>query len=213
MSENNQNLTGWQKFIKRITKAKDIEHEDEIMTDHNYDGIRELDNVLPPWWVWGFYITIAISVFYYIMVFMGNYNQEKEYQEEIAQAKIEHEAWLKEDMKNHPEKYTEAKAYTDKASLDKGKELFMSKGCIACHGVDGGGGIGPNFTDNVTILGCDFKSIFNTISKGGRPGKGMVAWENSISKEDRQLLASYILSLKGTSPANPKDPEGDIKCD
>jgi cytochrome c oxidase cbb3-type subunit 3 len=212
MSEN-KHLTGWQKLMKKLTKAKDIEHEDEILTDHNYDGIRELDNVLPPWWLYGFYITIAISIFYYIMVFMGNYNQEQEYKDEVAQAKVEHEAWLKKDKKLHPEKYTAAKAYTDKAHLEKGKALFMSKGCIACHGVDGGGGIGPNLTDNVTILGCDFKDIFNTISKGGRPGKGMVAWESSISKEDRQLLASYVLSLRGTKPANPKPPQGEIKCD
>lgn len=210
MSNNINNLTAWQRFIKRWTKANELGKEEEIMTDHNYDGIRELDNVLPPWWVAGFYITIAISIFYYIMVFMGNYNQEQEYLDSVAQAKIEHEAWLKEDMKLNPEKYTEAKAVTDISSLNKGKELFASKGCIACHGINGGGGIGPNLTDNKWILEADFKGIFNVISKGGRPGKGMVAWENSISKEDRQLLSSYIISIQGTSPSNPKSPEGDI---
>ena len=208
MSENNQNLSAWQRFLKKITKANELGKEEEIMTDHNYDGIRELDNVLPPWWVAGFYITIAISVFYYIMVFMGNYNQEKEYQDEVAQAKMEHEAWLKA----HPEA-NKVVAYTDKAHLDKGKELFMAKGCIACHGIDGGGGIGPNLTDKVSIFGCGIEDIFRTISKGGRPGKGMIAWENSVSKEDRQLLASFVLSLRGTTPANPKEPQGDKKCD
>ncbi len=209
MSENN-NLTGWQKFIKRWTKANEIGKEDEVMTDHNYDGIRELDNVLPPWWVAGFIITIVISVFYYIMVFTGNYNQEQEYKDSIAEAKIEHAAWEKQDRINNPEKYTAAKATTDAASLKKGKELFLAKGCIACHGVDGGGGIGPNLTDNKWVLGGGFEKIFNTISKGGRPGKGMVAWEASISKTDRQLLASYIISIQGTTPTNPKSPEGEI---
>ncbi len=209
MSENN-NLTAWQKFIKRWTKANEIGKEDEVMTDHNYDGIRELDNVLPPWWVAGFYITIAISIFYYIMIFMGNYNQEQEYKDSIAQAKIEQEAWEKQDRIDNPEKYTAAKATTDAASLQKGKELFSTKGCVACHGIDGGGGIGPNLTDNKWILGGGFDNVFKVITKGGRPGKGMVAWETSISKEDRQLLASYIISIQGATSTNPKAAEGEI---
>ncbi len=210
MSNNIENLSAWQRFIKKMTKANEIGKEEDIMTDHDYDGIRELDNVLPPWWLYGFYITIAISIFYYIMIFMGNYNQEKEYAESVEQGKKEVAAWIEKDKKAHPEKYTEAKAYTDAAHLAQGKKLFTEKTCFACHGADGGGGIGPNLTDNKWILGGGIKNIFNTITKGGRPGKGMVAWESSITKEERQLLASYIISLQGTTPANPKAPQGDI---
>jgi cytochrome c oxidase cbb3-type subunit 3 len=210
MSNNIENLSGWQKFIKSMTKANEIGKEEDVMTDHDYDGIRELDNVLPPWWLYGFYITIAISIFYYVMIFMGNYNQEQEYADDVAQAKKDIAAWKAQDQKDHPENYTEAKAFTDAASLAKGKELFAAKTCTACHAADGGGGIGPNLTDDKWVLGGGIKSIFNTITKGGRPGKGMVAWEASISKEDRQLLASYIISLQGTTPANPKAAEGDI---
>ncbi len=210
MSNNIENLSGWQKFVKNMTKANELGKEEDIMTDHDYDGIRELDNVLPPWWLYGFYITIAISVFYYVMVFMGNYNQEKEYAAEVAEGKANVAAWRAQDKKDHPEKYTEAKAATDAASLAKGKQLFTEKTCFACHAADGGGGIGPNLTDNKWVLGGGFKKVFNTISKGGRPGKGMVAWEATISKADRELLASYVISLQGTTPANPKAAEGDI---
>ena len=202
---NNQNMSFWQKFMKSMTKANDLEREHEVLLDHDYDGIKELDNVLPPWWLWGFYITIAISLFYYVAVnIFGWYGQENEYQQEVA---------LFETYKSeHPELFSTAnlKALTDEASIAKGKILFTEKTCVACHLVDGGGLIGPNLTDKYWIFGGDFQNVFNTIAKGGRPGKGMVAWESTINKDDRQLLASYVLSLQGTTPANPKAAEGDL---
>ena len=211
MSNNIENLSGWQKFIKKMTKAHELGKEEDIMTDHDYDGIRELDNVLPPWWLYGFYITIAITIFYYIVIHaFGWYNQEQEYVDSVEQGKKDIAAWMAKDKEANPDKYTEAVAFTDAENLAKGKELFTSKTCFACHAADLGGGIGPNMTDDKWILGGDFKSIFNTISKGGRPGKGMVAWESTISKMERQQLASYIMSMQGTTPASPKAAEGDI---
>jgi cytochrome c oxidase cbb3-type subunit 3 len=203
---NKQNMSFWQKFMKSMTKANDLDREDEVMLDHDYDGIKELDNVLPPWWLYGFYITIAISIFYYVGIhILGLYqNQDKEYLQEVAN--------FEEYKAANPELFSTANltALKDEASLSKGKVLFKDKTCVVCHLVDGGGLIGPNLTDKNWILGGDFQSIFNTITKGGRPGKGMVPWESTISKDDRQLLASYILSLQGTTPAVPKAPEGDI---
>ena len=101
-------------------------------------------------------------------------------------------------------------ALTDATSLAEGKVLFETKTCVACHLNDGGGSIGPNLTDEYWITGGGFENVYNTISKGGRPGKGMIAWETVLSTKERQLLASYILSLKGTSPAVPKAAEGDL---
>lgn len=198
-------MSSWQKFMKSMTKANDLEREEEVMLDHDYDGIKELDNVLPPWWLYGFFITIGISVFYYVAIYiLGWYGQADEYKAEVAQ--------FEEYKAQHPELFSTANltALTDAESLAKGKVLFTEKTCVACHLPDGGGLIGPNLTDKNWILGGDFQSVFNTISKGGRPGKGMVAWESTISKDDRQLLASYVLSLQGTTPANPKAPEGDL---
>ena len=193
-----------------MTKAHDLNKEEEIMTDHDYDGIRELDNVLPPWWKYGFYITIAIGVFYYIQVFTNSeeYSQEKEYATEVEKGKQEVEAY----KAANPELFNtdNIELLTDAASINKGKQLFTSKTCVACHMPDLGGSIGPNLTDDHWILGGGIKNIFNTISKGGRPGKGMIAWESTISVEERQLLASYIISMQGSTPANPKAPEGDI---
>ena len=202
-------LSFWKRLTKKLTKANELGHEEELMTDHDYDGIRELDNVLPPWWLAGFYITIAIGVFYYIMVLaFGKYKQADEYNAAVAEGK----AAVEQYRKDNPELFDDANlvALTDAASIKKGGELFATKTCTACHLADGGGSIGPNLTDEYWILGGGFKNIMNTLAKGGRPGKGMIAWESTLSQLERQQLASYILSIQGSTPATPKAPEGEI---
>ncbi|NQV77460.1 MAG: c-type cytochrome [Lutibacter sp.] len=210
MNKNSENISGWKKFMKSMTKANELGTEEDIMLDHDYDGIKELDNVLPPWWLYGFYITIAISIFYYIQVFYNSeeYSQAKEYAAEVAKGKAEIEDY----KAANPELFDDANivAFTDEENIAKGKELFTSKTCFACHLADLGGSIGPNLTDNTWILGGDVKSIFNTLTNGGRPGKGMIAWESTITRGERIQLASYIISMQGTAPANPKAAEGDI---
>ncbi|WP_372792098.1 cbb3-type cytochrome c oxidase N-terminal domain-containing protein [Lutibacter sp.] len=210
MNKNSEKISGWKRFMKSMTKAHELGTEEDIMLDHDYDGIKELDNVLPPWWLYGFYITIAISAFYIFQVFYNSeaYNQDKEYEAAVAAGKAEIEAY----KAANPQLFDDANivALTSAEDLAKGKELFTSKTCFACHLADLGGSIGPNLTDNTWILGGDVKTIFNTISKGGRPGKGMIAWESSVTREERIQLASYIISMQGTLPANPKAAEGDV---
>jgi len=207
MSNNNQ-ISGWKKFMQAMTKAREIEREDEVMLDHDYDGIRELDNVLPPWWTAGFIITILVGAFYYFNVFFNSekYNQFKEYETEVAEAKTEVDAY----KAANPELFkTDVTLLTDAASIEAGKKVFGTY-CIACHMADGGGGIGPNLTDDKWILGGGIAKIYHTISEGGRSGKGMIAWKTSLSAEQRQQVASYVITLQGTTAANPKAAEGDI---
>ncbi|MGB5242526.1 MAG: cbb3-type cytochrome c oxidase N-terminal domain-containing protein [Lutimonas sp.] len=207
MSKNDQ-ISGWKKFIQSVTRAKDIENEEEIMTDHDYDGIKELDNVLPPWWTAGFIITILVGAFYYINVFFNSekYNQYEELETEIAEAKAEVEAY----KEANPDLFkVDVSLLTDAASLEAGKKTFGTY-CVACHMADGGGGIGPNLTDDYWILGGGMEKVYNTISEGGRSGKGMVSWKASLSAQEMQQVASYVISLQGTTPANPKAAEGEI---
>jgi len=210
MNKNSENISGWKGFMKSMTKAHELGTEEDIMLDHDYDGIKELDNVLPPWWLYGFYITIAISVYYIFQIFYNpdEYSQAKEFNIEVTQGKEAVEAY----KAANPDKFDNSNivAFTDAENIAKGKELFTTKTCFACHLNDLGGSIGPNLTDNKWILGGDVKSLFNTISKGGRPDKGMIAWESTITREERIQLASYIISMQGTQPAAPKAAEGDI---
>lgn len=199
---------GFKKMMKLLTRTKSQEEEASIELDHNYDGIKELDNDLPPWWVYLFYATIIFSVIYLARYqIFGADNQIQELDKEMAAAKIQ----MEEYKKNAPDLLTvdQVTLLTDPADLNSGKAIFDSK-CAVCHRADGGGGIGPNLTDQYWILGGDVKDVFNTIMEGGRDGKGMVAWKSEIKPSDIQKVSSYVLSLQGTNPPEPKAPEGDL---
>lgn len=199
----------WYKALsKKLTNSKAIEEESEIVLDHNYDGIRELDNVLPPWWVYLFYASIFFAMVYLIRFqFMDDNTPENEYRKEVAMAKAELEKY----KTNTTNAFNVSKliVLTDEKALATGKSIFESM-CVACHANDGGGGIGPNLTDEHWILGGGIKNIFNTIHDGGRDGKGMIAWGKTIKPKNIQKIASYILSLQGSTPAKPKKAQGEI---
>ncbi len=196
------------KTYKKLLGSKPIEQESEIVLDHNYDGIKELDNNLPPWWLYSFYISIIFSAIYLLRyhVFSGP-TQIDELNTELADAKLAIEEY-KKTAKDLVDVNT-VTLLTEPADLSAGKAVFDTN-CVACHMADGGGGIGPNLVDTHWILGGDIKSVFKTISEGGRSGKGMIAWKTQLKPVEMAQVASYILSLKGTTPANPKAPEGDI---
>ena len=191
--------------------TKPIEKEHELILDHNYDGIKELDNDLPPWWLYGFYASIIFGAIYLVRfhIFNGE-NQYDELETEYAQAKIEIEEYKKtaKDLVD----FNTVELLTDASDLSKGKIIF-EENCVACHMSDGGGGIGPNLTDNHWILGGGIKNVFKTISEGGRNGKGMISWKQSLKPSEMAQVASYVLTFEGTTPANPKAAEGDIWVD
>jgi len=207
-----ENQFSWIKTTyKNLLGTKPVEEEGEIVLDHNYDGIRELDNKLPPWWVYGFYATIIFAIAYMVNyhVFDGT-DQIEEYQIALAEAKIEIEDY-KKTAKDLIDINTVVRL-TEASDLDAGKGIFTGN-CVACHKADGGGGIGPNLTDDHWILGGGIKNVFEVISEGGRAGKGMVSWKAELKPAEMAQVASYVLSLHGTNPADPKEPEGEIWVD
>lgn len=200
------------KTYLKLLGSKPIEAEVEIILDHNYDGIRELDNKLPPWWVYMFYATIVFGVAYLIRFHIaGDYDQKLEYEQEVAAAQLEIEAY-KSTAKGLVDANT-VELLTDAADLKAGETIFTAS-CVACHMADGGGGIGPNLTDRNWILGGGIKNVFNTIAEGGRDGKGMVAWKQILKPVEMAQVSSYILiEINGKTPANPKAAEGDLWID
>lgn len=212
---NQSKSTGWtwgKKIYEDLLGAKPIATEDEIILDHNYDGIRELNNKLPPWWVYMFYATIVFAVVYLVRFHIfDDYTQVMEYEQQVAAAKLEIEEY-KKTAKGLVDAST-VQLLTDSSDINAGKVIFEST-CVACHMADGGGGIGPNLTDQNWILGGGIKNVFNTISEGGRDGKGMVAWKAILKPAEMAQVASYILvEINGKTPANPKAAEGDIWVD
>ncbi len=200
--------TTWASLDKKFfTKAAPIEQEADIMLDHDYDGIRELDNALPPWWKYGFYITIFVAIFYILKfeVWHTGMNPTEEYNTEMAEAKAETDAYLASMKENVDEKTV---VMLDAAGIATGKTLY-TKTCVACHSPNGGGGVGPNLTDNYAIHGATIQDIFKTI-KYGYPDKGMQAWQSNFSPVEMQQLASYVKSLVNTNVAEGKAPQGDL---
>lgn len=206
--ENVKPWINWKWLDRQLTDAVPLDQEATVMTDHEYDGIRELDNNLPPWWKYGFYFTIVFGI-----VYLFNYHvthssplQTQEYQTEMADAELMKKEHLKEVGSNVDE--TNVTALTDAASMASAKEIFTGN-CAACHGQAGEGGVGPNLTDAYWIHGGGIQNVFKTI-KYGVPAKGMIAWQAQLKPEAMQKVASYILTLQGTNPANAKAAQGDL---
>ena len=194
-------------IMKRMTKAIPLDREAEVATDHNYDGIIELDNSLPPWWVYMFYGTIIFAITYMIyFTYFDGPTQQMEYDTEVAQAIQKKNEFLKKTAALVDE--TSVLILTDATALAKGKSGYITK-CAACHGMNGEGLVGPNLTDDYWIHGGSIKDIFKTI-KYGWPEKGMISWESQITPMEIQQISSFIITIKGTNPANPKAPQGII---
>lgn len=195
-----------------LSAAVPLEQEGDILMDHEYDGIRELDNRLPPWWLYMFYFTIVFGVFYVgYYHFSSGQLQLAEYESEMALAEEQKAAFLASAANNVDESNVELLA--DATSLANGKEKFETL-CVACHAASGGStqnppGVGPNLTDEYWLHGGGVQNIFKTI-KYGVPAKGMIAWESQLSPRQMQEVASYIISLQGTNPPNAKEPQGEI---
>jgi cytochrome c oxidase cbb3-type subunit 3 len=188
-----------------LTDAVPIEDEHTILMDHEYDGIRELDNNLPPWWVWGFFATIVFAFIYIINYHVLGVSdlQEKAYQKEMAKAEKEIAAYREKMAMNVDE--TNATIMTGNSDLASGKAVF-GVNCVTCHKADGSGDVGPNLTDKNWIYGYDIKEVFTTI-KLGRPN-GMPAHDALLNPIQIQQVASYVLTLKEVS--NGKSAQGDI---
>ncbi len=198
--------TSW--FKKFAGLGVSLNDEKTILIEgHDYDGIQELDNRMPPWLQSLFLATVLIAIGYSAYYFSGMGDlQIAELDKEIALADIEKKAYLEKVGSTMDE--NTVTQLTEIVGIDAGKAIFQEK-CTACHGTEGGGGVGPNLTDKFWLHGGNIKNLFKVI-KYGVPEKGMISWEKQLSPTDMQKVASFVLSLKGSKPANPKEPQGEI---
>lgn len=198
-------------FAKTWAKWNDLkplEEEQDIMLDHDYDGIKELDNHLPPWWKALFYLSIVYAVIYLMVfhVFKSAPLQEEEYEIEMALAQaaksnMEQTIVVDFDESNVP--------FNDDAeALADGKKFFEAQ-CGMCHKADGGGLAGPNLTDDYWKHGGSMTDIYNVI-KNGVPNTAMISWESKLNPIRLQNVASYVKSLRGTNPPGALPPDGEL---
>ena len=185
-----------------------IDKEEDIDLGHDYDGIRELDNKLPPWWVYTFYLTIIIGIGY-LYVYHGSdigVSQNDEYIAEMQRGEDQRAAFAAR-QKNAIDE-NNLVLVTDERELEKAHGIYLAN-CAACHGAEGQGGVGQNLTDKYWVHGGSLKDVYMTI-KNGVPEKGMIAWKSQLQPATMLKLASYIKTLQGTNPPNPKEPQGEL---
>lgn len=180
--------------------------QDERLLEHNYDGIQEYDNPMPLWWLWGFYATIVFSVLYWFNVagIGSGKGRIANYEQEIAAATEKYG-----DLRAQAVQVDEASviaAAGDPAALAAGKETFMAT-CSPCHRPDAGGVIGPNLTDDWWIHGNKPMDMVHLVSNGVLD-KGMPAWNQTLSPEQIRNVVAYVMSVHGTNPKAPREPEG-----
>lgn len=197
----------WQAILAKLLSLRPIEEEKDLEIDHEYDGIKELDNPVPAWFNALFYSTITFGVVYLLVyhVFGWGPNQDQEYQREMALAERAKQEFLAQSANLIDESTIEIDA-TGTLSAS-GKAIYMAN-CAVCHGNAGEGGIGPNLTDEYWLHGGDIKDVFAVV-KYGVPEKGMVPWEQTLTPGQIAEVSNYIITLAGTNPPNPKEPQGE----
>lgn len=198
-------------LVNKLLSLRPMSEEKDILMEGEYDGIQELDNPTPAWFMYLFYITIAFAIGYLLIyhVFRVAPLQYDEYKNEMAMAAKQKAAFLAKSA-NRVDENT-VKLTTDPAVLASGKEIFVSR-CSPCHGMNGQGVVGPNLTDDYWLHGNKISDVFKTI-KYGVGAKGMPTWENQLSPKQISDVANYVESLHGTNPPNPKEPQGEKMTD
>jgi len=210
LSENKEKKAAFEiqvpNFFDKFNASVAIEKEKDILLDHNYDGIRELNNNLPPWWKYSFYISIVFAIcymsYYHIM---GGPSSRDEYEASMKKAQEQQQEYARLNAGKVDENSI---TLADAAGISEGKTIFTTN-CAACHGAAGQGIVGPNLTDDYWLHGGSLSDMYKSV-KNGWPAKGMKSWSTDLSPVQIKNVVSYIKTLRGTNPPNGKAPQGDL---
>lgn len=191
----------------KLLSLKPIEEEKDLVIEHAYDGIQELNNPVPTWFNVLFYGTMIFAAGYLFYYHVGGYGdrQDTEYEKEMASAAVAKKEFLAKSADAIDE--TSVKIDKDPAILAEGSTIFATN-CKVCHGDKLQGIIGPDLVDEYWLHGGGINNIFKTI-KYGVPEKGMVSWEKTLTPKQISAVSNYILSLGGSNPPGAKAHQGE----
>ncbi len=186
--------------------SSESEEQDKVI--HEYDGIEEYDNRLPRWWLFTLFGSVVFAAVYWsgYHILKSDELPRAAYEQQVAAARAK-----------EAERIKAAGTVTadglvllskDLGTVGKGKDIFATN-CVACHRADGGGGIGPNLTDDHWIHGGKPDELYRTVTEGV-PAKGMLAWGPVLGPEKVQDVVAYVLTLRNANVQGGKAPQGDI---
>jgi cytochrome c oxidase cbb3-type subunit 3 len=194
-------------FWAKFNRLKPISQEESLLLEHDYDGIKELDNHLPPWWLGMFYGGIVFAVIYLLNYHVWEWSPLSAEEYEISMSEAREMKAARQSTETNQIDENSVELLSDAADIERGQTIYAGN-CAVCHGQAGEGTVGPNLTDEYWLHGGSISDVFKTI-KHGVPDKGMIAWEGTLKPTDIQQVSSYILSLQGSNPANPKAAQGE----
>lgn len=192
--------------MKEETKLHVQEDEKDILLDHSYDGIQELNHPLPSWWAFLFYAFIIYGIGHFVyFVFLGGPSLRDEFKKEYAVVVAHQEEFKKLEGEFNPETYAE---FSTPEQIKKGAEVFENN-CVACHMEKGYGDIGPNLTDNYWLWAKGTPETVYPIVFNGVVDNGMPNWAEVLSKEEIYQVVAYVQTLHNTNHPKGKAPQGE----
>lgn len=185
----------FQKLWNSAFKKQSQSEEKDILIDHGFDGITELDNSLPKWWIGLFWFGCIFCAVYMIAFAFTDYaHPDSEYQSETKTML----ASIAEFEKNAPSITLETAKYSAD-HIAEGEQLFKTN-CVTCHSDGGKGGIGPNLTDGRWINIKEktlFKNVFWMLENGSPNNPAMRPFikEGTITGRDAEKIAAYVYHI------------------
>jgi cytochrome c oxidase cbb3-type subunit 3 len=183
------------------------QYDDKVL--HELDGIREYDNPMPGWLMaiwWGSLIFSVAYLIFYALSF-GEGTMEAEYRGQTQVALDQVQAHFDANPLVPPSPADLLAGAADPAVTGVGATRF-AKSCASCHGEKAQGLIGPNLTDDRWLHGGSVEQVFQSVAKGW-PAKGMPPWGRAMKPDELAAVVSFVRSLQGSNPPNPRAPEGD----
>jgi len=183
-----------------------MSNQKDKLLEHEYDGIRELDNPLPGWWLLTFYGAIVFAVLYFMFYHFGG--NGKNPWDILAQdlEDVKMQQLTAAPKSSGPGKAVLQAALANPDIKKHGEQIYGAK-CASCHGGRGEGSIGPNLTDNYWLHKGEVSEIYHTIAEGVLD-KGMPPWKTMLKPDELVAITAYVKSLQGTNPPNAKAPQG-----
>lgn len=170
-------------------------------------GIEYLDHAPPSWWKGLFAATIVFSVLYLQYYHLGAPGRSavEQYDQALAENMRLQFAEIGE-LK--PDEATLVRMMNDSRWVRVGESVYRTH-CVSCHGIDGGGVVGPNLTDEHYKNARTIGDILRVVQNGAAAG-AMPPWRDKLHLNEQILVSSFVASLRGTTPTNPRGPEGNV---